>query len=260
MPNEGRQVIVVIAFTSQTSAFRFNEPRADLTLLTIEFDNLVKVMLTGLPATDWLPPFLRYFDKFNYKRLLEFLKQLDNKFSADWIAQYSPTDRIEAMNRVIKVIDDATIVDDVFHAGCFDIDKISFSRVVEGPVYGRLFARYVLLKLDYFFQDHAQRMHFEKLSVEHILPQNPDNASQWMKDFSEDERAEWTDKLGNLVLITRNKNSSQGRLDYQHKKKRYFDTCPNSLRVLRQYDKWTPAELEKNHETVLKKLRAHYGI
>ena len=85
-----------------------------------------------------------------------------------------------------------------------------------------------------------------------------------MKDFSDDERAEWTDRLGNLVLITRRKNSSQGRLDYEEKRKRYFDkcidTCPNSLRVLRQNDKWTPVELKQNHETVLKMLRDRYGV
>ncbi len=236
----------------------------DETGSSFEFDNLVKVMLTGLPATDWVPPFLRYFDKFEYERMLEFLKQLDNKFSSDWIGQYSPTDRIEAMNRVIKVIDDAGNVDDILNSGCFDIDKDSFLRVLDGSVYGKRFARYILLKLDYLYHDHALRMHFETLSVEHILPQNPNSTSQWVKDFSDDERAEWTHKLGNLVLITRRKNSSQGRLDYQDKKKRYFekciDTCPNSLRTLHQNDKWTPEELKQNHETVLKGLREHYGV
>lgn len=65
-----------------------------------EFDNLVKVMLVGLPATDWIPPLLRYFEKFRYVRILDFLKKLDNKFSADLIGQRTPTDRIEAMNSI----------------------------------------------------------------------------------------------------------------------------------------------------------------
>jgi uncharacterized protein with ParB-like and HNH nuclease domain len=230
---------------------------------SFEFDNLVKVMLTGLPATDWVPPLLRYFDKFKHERLLEFLRRLDNKFSADWVGQYSPTDRIAAMNKVIQAIDDARGTDDVFNSGCLDIDAGSFARAIEGPVYGKRFARYVLLKLDYFYQNHDQRMHFETLSVEHVLPQNPAANSQWVKDYTPEERAEWTDKLGNLVLITRRKNSSQGRLDYDEKKKRYFDkcidTCPNSLRVLRN-EKWTPVELKANHEIVLKRLRDHYGV
>ncbi|NLH44315.1 MAG: DUF262 domain-containing protein [Planctomycetes bacterium] len=227
------------------------------------FDNLIKMMLTGLPATDWIPPLLRYFDKFKYARLLEFLQRLDNKFSADLICQLTPTDRIAAMNKVIQAIDDAATIDGLFASGCFDIDAAGCARVLDGPVYGRRFAKYLLLKLDYLYQNHDLRMHFETLSVEHVLPQNPADDSQWVADFTESERAEWTDKLGNLVLITQRKNSSQGRLDYAEKKKRYFDkcidTCPNSLRVL-QYPTWTPADLKGNHRTVRLKLHQHYGI
>jgi uncharacterized protein with ParB-like and HNH nuclease domain len=230
---------------------------------SFEFDNLIKVMLKGLPATDWVPPLLRYYDKFKYDQIMEFLKRLDNKFSADWIGQYTPTDRIEAMNRIIKVVDDADSVADVFSSHCFDFDSSSLMRVLSGDVYGRRFARYILLKLDYLFQNHDQRMHFETLSVEHILPQKPTDKSQWVADFTEIQRAEWTNKIGNLVLITRSKNSSQSRLDFAIKKTKYFekciDTCPNSLRVLRN-DKWTPVELQKNHILVLKKLEKHYDI
>ncbi|MDP2839088.1 MAG: HNH endonuclease family protein, partial [Syntrophales bacterium] len=229
-----------------------------------EFDNLVKVMLCGLPATDWVPPLLRYFDKFGYARIMDFLRKLDNKFSSDWVSQYTPTDRIEAMNNVIKVIDTAALIDDVFSSDCFNIDDASFRRILDEPVYGRRFARYFLLKLDYLYQDHYQRMHFETLSVEHILPQNPAEDSQWRKDFTPEQMEEWTHKLGNLVLITGRKNTSQGRLDYEDKVKKYFtnniDTCPNSLRVLKKYNKWGPSELICNHLTVLSKIREHYGL
>lgn len=231
---------------------------------SFEFDNLVKVMLAGLPATDWIPPLLRYFDKFKHERLMDFLKWLDNKFSANLVCQHTPTDRIVAMNKVVQTIDDAGTANDVFGSGCFDLDAASFSQALDSHVYGRRFARYMLLKLDYLYQNHDQRMHFETLSVEHILPQHPAGCSQWVGDFSPEDREQWTDRLGNLVLITRRKNSSQGRLDYEEKKKRYFDkcidTCPNSLRVLRQYQTWTLADLKDNHRTVLKRLVDHYGI
>jgi uncharacterized protein with ParB-like and HNH nuclease domain len=231
---------------------------------SFEFENLLKVMSTGLPATDWMPPLLRYFDRFQYQSIMDFLKLLDNKFSADWIVQYSPTDRIEAMNKIIKVIESATNIKDVFDSDCFDIDTESLIRVIESPVYGRRFARYLLLKLDYLYKNHAQRMNLETLSVEHILPQNPSESSNWAKDFSLQERADLTDKIGNLVLITRHKNSDLGRLDYQEKKKRYFekriDTCPNSLRVLTKFESWTPNELNENQNFVLSKICGHYGI
>jgi len=231
---------------------------------SFRFDNLIKVMLTGLPSTDWLPPLMRYFDRFKYERLLDFLIQLDNQLSSDWIAQYTPTARIERMNDVIRAIEAAHKACDVFQATPgFTFDEDGFNRAVETAVYGRRFTRYLLLKLDFLYADHSNRMSFETLSVEHVLPQNPNADSQWRKDFTDAEREEWTHRLGNLVLISTRKNTSQGNLDYAEKKTRYFEkrinTCPNSLRVL-QNVRWTPTEVKANQASVLKKLREHYGF
>ncbi len=38
---------------------------------------------------------------------MAFLELLDNKFSADWIVQYAPTIRIENMNQLIRIIENA---------------------------------------------------------------------------------------------------------------------------------------------------------
>jgi hypothetical protein len=150
------------------------------------------------------------------------------------------------MNQVIKAVEQANTVEDVLKDPCFKIDADGLMRTVESTVYGRRFTRYLLIKLDYFYQDHAHRMSLETLSVEHVLPQTPADHSQWKRDFSNDDRAKWTDRLGNLVLISTKKNASQGRLDYTDKKTRYFskniNTCPNSLRVLQNLY-WTPIEL-----------------
>jgi uncharacterized protein with ParB-like and HNH nuclease domain len=235
----------------------------DVTGGNFKFDNLVKVMLLGLPSTDWVPPLLRYFDKFGHTRLLEFLIKLDNKFSADWIVQRTPTDRIEDMNIIIKLIEEANSLDELLTDKGFLFDLDNFRTALEGAVYGRRFTRYLLLKLDYFYNDNAHRMVFETLSVEHVLPQTPEDSSQWRRDFTDEQREGMTDQLGNLVLISRVKNSSQGRLDYNLKKLNYFrqsiDTCPNSLRVLQQ-EKWTPIELTANHKIVINKIHHHYGI
>jgi len=229
---------------------------------SFEYDNCINLMLSGLPSMEWIPPLLRYFDKFKFKRLLDFLKRLNNKFSADWICQSTPTERIEAMNKVLQSIDEVPGEAAVFRSGCFNIDARDFGRIISEPVYGKRFCQYILLRLDYLFQNHDQRMQFERLSVEHVLPQNPANGSKWIKDFTPEQRIEWTDKLGNLVLITRRKNSSLGRLDYSDKMDQYFakciDSCPNSLRVLQKNKKWTPAELKSNHELVVSKLLDDY--
>ena len=135
---------------------------------------------------------------------------------------------------------------------------------IRGNIYGKRFTMYVLLILDFLYKNHDQRMHFETLSVEHILPRNPADDSDWVTDFSKEEMEEWANKLGNLVIITRRKNSSQNRKDYKIKKQKYFekniDTCPNSLRVLNKYDQWTLKELTENHEEVLRKLSEYYSL
>ncbi len=234
----------------------------DQTGASFEFDNLIKVMLTGLPSSDWLPPLMRYFDRFRYENLLDFLIKIDNQLSSDWIAQHSPTARIENMNNIIRAIESAETSNDVLsNDSVFSIDKEGFNREINAAVYGRRFTRYLLLKLDYLYADHGQRMSLEYLSVEHVLPQNPKSDSQWCKDFTSEQREEWTHRLGNLVLITTKKNTSQGNKDYKDKKSKYFEkrisTCPNSLRVLKN-EQWTPVELQANHETVIGKLKAHY--
>lgn len=224
-----------------------------------KFNNLLKVMTTGLPSSDWIPPLLRYYDKLKTNRLHDFLVALDNKFSADWITQKTPTKRIEAMNTVLKKIDENGATEDtVLSSGCLDINERDLKRMLEGKIYGKGFARYILLKLDYFSNDDDQKMNFEKLSIEHILPQTPEAGSQCTSDFSEDERNELTDILGNLVLITSRKNASLGRLGYLEKKERYFKgnigTCPNSLRVLQNNEHCTPVELRANHDEAITML------
>ena len=62
------------------------------------------------------------------------------------------------------------------------------------------------------------------------------------------------------MLISRRKNSSQGRLDFAQKKEKYFknnvEIFPNSLRVM-QVDKWDLAALKAHHEEVVAKLCAN---
>ena len=228
------------------------------------FDNLLKVMLNGLPSTDWVPPLLRYHEKFNYNKIRDFLLLLDNKFSADWIIQYTPTMRIENMNELIRTIENSSNPDKVLGDDGFNYDEKSFKRSIDSAVYGRRFTRYLLLKLDYLYHDDSHKMSIETLSVEHILPQSPANDSQWKRDFTDDQRKEWTDRIGNLVLISTRKNTSQGRLDYKEKKERYFQKrisiCHNSLRVLNTYNQWSMPELKANHIEVLSKLHSHYGV
>ena len=232
-----------------------------------EFNNLLVVMKTTLPSTDWIPPLLSYYNKFNSNRIHDFLLLLDKKFTGDWVGQLSPTERIENMNSILKGIETHKTPDDLFKTDLFDFDKADFLKNVEGKVYGRQFAKSILLKLDYLLNDNktTKWSAFSQITIEHILPQTPTDSSQWKKDFTDTERADLTNKIGNLILLGRGKNASQGRLDYAQKHQKYFtnniNTFPNSLRVFNKYQTtWTKTELHENQTNVITTLKKYYGI
>lgn len=232
-----------------------------------EFNNLLVVMKTTLPSTDWIPPLLSYFNKFNSNQIYDFLLLLDKKFSGDWVGQLTPTERIENMNSILKGIEAHKTPDELFKTNLFDFDKTDFLKNIEGKVYGRQFAKSILLKLDFLLNDNktTKWSAFSQITIEHILPQTPADSSQWKKDFTDIERADLTNKIGNLILLGRGKNASQGRLDYSEKHKKYFanniNTFPNSLRVFNKYQTvWTKTELEENQTNVITTLKSYYSI
>ncbi|GAA6925537.1 DUF262 domain-containing protein [Helicobacter pylori] len=127
--------------------------------------------------------------------------------------------------------------------------------------------RPILILVEYFISDDPRPKRIEKndFHVEHILPQQPGSSSQWMKDFSEEERELYTHSLANLTLLGGNKNSQASNLDFKDKKKIYMGeeiklnkkkpfkvmTCYKMTIDVAQYAEWTPKSLEKRKEELI---------
>jgi hypothetical protein len=226
------------------------------------YRNRINVMRRGLPATDWIPPVLAWYRKFKAQNLLDLIERIDNKFSADWVVQLTPTQRISNMNDVLKTIEAASTPQDVFASKAFDFDCKLLLDLLDGAIYGRRFAKYVLLRLEYLLASHAAPLNLpDEISVEHILPQNPGKASQWVQDFTDEQRELWLHRLGNLTLLSRRKNTSLGNLDFTDKRVRYFgdrvESLPNSQRVL-AIASFGPSAMEARHGDLLDRLKRSY--
>lgn len=224
-----------------------------------EITNYLKLMETGFGADYWIAPVLDYYRKYRRRGFVAFLKALDRKLSADWITAATPTVRMENVNAILREIEASQDSAALLQSKAFDINKNDFERVINGDIYGRSFAKYLLLKLDLIYRGSSTPMIPQAIaSIEHILPRNPSADSQWVKDFSAAEREEWTNKLGNLVLISRRKNTSQGNKDYVEKKEKYFEKniemFPNSIRIYQNYPEWKLSDLKKNHSDVVTEL------
>ena len=224
-----------------------------------EITNYLKLMETGFGADYWIAPVLDYYRKYRRRGFVAFLKALDRKLSADWITAATPTVRMENVNAILREIEASQDSTALLQSKTFTINKSDFERVINGDIYGRSFAKYLLLKLDLIYRGSSTPMIPQAIaSIEHILPRNPSADSQWVKDFSAAEREEWTNKLGNLVLISRRKNTAQGNRDYVEKKEKYFEKniemFPNSIRIYQNYPEWKLSDLKKNHSDVVTEL------
>ncbi|GAA7447518.1 DUF262 domain-containing protein [Helicobacter pylori] len=128
--------------------------------------------------------------------------------------------------------------------------------------------RPVLILVEYFISDdpRPKRIQMNDFHIEHILPPNPDPSSQWVKDFSEEERELYTHSLANLTLLGGKKNAQASNLDFKEKKEIYMGkpvTLGNkkTFRVMTCYDmtkngvcrytEWTPKSLEKRKKELI---------
>ena len=216
------------------------------------YKNLVTIMKTGFNSEDWIPPLLYFYERFNTQDLGKFVVLLDNKFMGDWVNRETPTKRLENMNKILKAIELAeTSKEVVENRELFEFDRDRFFNEINGNIYGQRYCKYLLLKIENYkmASDMVFISNYKNISVEHILPQSPKKDSLWRKEFTDDEREYWTNKLANLMLITRRKNSQLSNSEFEEKKERYskenLTIFPSNNYIYLNTEKWNVLELEK---------------
>jgi hypothetical protein len=251
------------AYTAYTDLF---EDTSKLISENIELKNLILVLQYSMQATDWVAVLISYYMKFGDKNIYKFTKKLACKVIADWVNGESPTRRIEGVNKIIQTIETHSDVNSLENSEAFNFDINLFLQSLQSDIYGRAFAKPLLLLLDFIYNDNNTNKWsgFTQISVEHILPQNPEEKSKWCIDFSEEERLQWTHKLGNLCLIGRKKNTSLGILDYEDKKERYFKdkiaNFPNTLHIYNKYKTWKLDDVIDNQKTSIEVIKKFFAM
>ncbi|QDY61453.1 hypothetical protein CV728_08425 [Helicobacter pylori] len=130
--------------------------------------------------------------------------------------------------------------------------------------------RPILILVEYSMSDdpRPKRIQKDDYHIEHILPQQPGPSSQWVKDFSEEERELYTHSLANLTLLGGNKNNQASNKDFKEKKEIYMRnavklgkdkvmTCYKmTIDIATNYTEWTPTSLEKRKEELIKRIES----
>ncbi|GAA8947314.1 DUF262 domain-containing protein [Helicobacter pylori] len=221
---------------------------------------------------------------------IEALKELLVKFYyQDWVAGQTKNTRSQTCCNIINALKEkqsvehtASVVKKYFK------DKNITQRFKENLQDSNLYTKFyfagksgkknswlkpILILVEYFMSDDANPAYIkmdDDLHVERILPQNPDPSSQWVKDFSEEERELYTHSLANLTLLGGKKNtkalSQVLNQDFKEKKEIYMGKPvaldnKKTFRVMTCYDmtkndvyrytEWTPKSLEKRKEELI---------
>lgn len=209
--------------------------------------------LVQLDNNDWRPAALwalRNHDD-DPAFLDAFLRRLERLAASMLLRRVYTTPRVTRYIELLKQLDGGAGVD----AAAFELtteERMETRERLAGELYKvQPVRKYVLLRLDELLANAPGVSYKHKIvSVEHVLPRNPRSGSQWLVDFTDDERAFWTHRLGNLLLLNRNKNSQAQNYDFVTKKERYFSPAVGitgfalTTNVIME-PVWTPEVLER---------------
>ncbi|MGL2825494.1 DUF262 domain-containing protein [Helicobacter pylori] len=221
---------------------------------------------------------------------IEAFKELLVKFYyQDWVAGKTSSTRSQTCCNIINTLKEKKSVESIASiVKKYFKDKNITQRFKENLQDSNLYTKFyftgksgkknswlkpILILVEYFMSDNANPAYIkmdDDLHVERILPQNPDPSSQWVKDFSEEERELYTHSLANLTLLGGKKNTkalSQAlNQDFKEKKEIYmgkpialdnkktfkvmdcYDMAKNDVC---RYTEWTPKSLEKRKEELI---------
>ncbi len=216
---------------------------------------------------------------------IEALKELLVKFYyQDWVAGQTKTTRSQTCCNIINALKEKKSVENIASiVKKYFKDKNTTQRFKENLQDSNLYTKFyfdgksakknswlrpILILVEYSMSDDPKpkRIQEDDFHVEHILPQKPDPSSQWVKDFSEEERGLYTHSLANLTLLGGKKNAQASNLDFKDKKKIYMGeeiklnkkkpfkvmTCYKmTIDIAHHYTEWTPKSLEKRKEELI---------
>ena len=94
------------------------------------------------------------------------------------------------------------------------------------------------------------------IHLEHILPQNPKENSEWILDFPEvEEREFYTRKIGNMTLLLGKINSSISNKDFDDKVIEYSKSdIPANKEIIEKYNKWNKDSINARTEQLAIKI------
>jgi uncharacterized protein with ParB-like and HNH nuclease domain len=220
------------------------------------YRSLMHIMDTEFKASEWRGVLLLFASKFGPENFFDFVKEVEKYYLAHFLAGQRKDERYAEYAKLLALIEAAKTPKAAIDIIDYDEDEIV--EVVTAPImYGKAYAKYVLLRLELATCELDRVHNFSARSIEHVFPQNPEDDSEWAELEGADEPIKFVHSVGNLVLLSKGKNSSASNLDFAEKKEKYLkkrvSDYPRSIEIL-GYDEWDIAVIAKRTEEAGEKI------
>ncbi|XZI41541.1 DUF262 domain-containing protein [Clostridium perfringens] len=225
------------------------------------YKNLINIMREFLPYDDWMAAVIRFAEKFNDDKLvLEFVKVLEKRLVIDWVNGNSFADRLNRVYGILEVIEEKDSLEEIKEAPVFLYDLERTTAYFENALNdidfyskGRMMIpKYIFVRLDMEKRANEVLDYSDKIMIEHVLPRNAKEA-YWKENFSADQRRNWANKFGNLVIITGAKNTRANNKPFAEKVEQYLSKKSDfaiTKEVLELSD-WNMDSLKDRHESLV---------
>ena len=221
-----------------------------------KINSLLHIMKSEFKSNDWRACLIQYVEKFDDEKIESFLYRLELKFLEGIVVGLSKDARTTAFGQIMNAINKEKSSKDVISSSSLIFDEEKIKKELGKDIYGRSFSKYILLRLEVLSIEDDTEQKFTAKSVEHVLPQTI-TGTKWENWFTEPQKTEWVNKLANLVILSKSKNSSAKNLSFDEKKVKYLKPkvtgFPCSVQVT-TYSEWKVSDLENRQSDLLEKV------
>lgn len=233
--------------------------------------NNVLGWLNQLDFSDWIPVAMELIHQFrgDIENLVKHLTLLERLSSTMYVRGMYVTPRIERYGSILEALEqgpDLLAKDSPLNLREEEIESTIYW--LNGPVYeyAQKRRKLILLRLDSFLTSSGATYDHRITTIEHVLPQTPASTSEWRRKWSDEEREQWQHRLGNLVLLDREKNPEASNYDFDKKKEKYFRSKKKGVALyasavdVMNYADWTPDTVVERQEKMLDAFRKGWDL
>ncbi|WP_375766743.1 DUF262 domain-containing HNH endonuclease family protein [Archangium gephyra] len=139
-------------------------------------------------------------------------------------------------------------------------EKKSLVDFLEEPIESNEYAKRLLFAYVWHSEEAGpdvvkQFLQYDQATLEHIMPQQPADGTNWLTDFDAAFRKGFTYRLGNMTLLTASRNSANKNYDFSKKKKVYGKSILAMTVELAAQPALTKEYLEERHRRIVDTLR-----